>query len=168
MNQKNQTSSETPARTIKSTYPKKVMRFLVVVVFILAACSVYFYRQYSFLKKTPADKVQDETAQIIEKVGKLIVLPAGTPTIATVTDVEKLRDQAFFDNAQNGYKVLIFTEAKKAILYDPVSNKIVEVAPINIGNNQTKQSAIPTPVQKPEPLPVTETTSNSSAVEDVN
>ncbi|MEK7084254.1 MAG: hypothetical protein AAB932_03410 [Patescibacteria group bacterium] len=29
-------------------------------------------------------------------------------------------------------KVLIYTNAKKVILYDPVNNKIVEVAPLSI------------------------------------
>lgn len=49
-------------------------------------------------------------------------------------DPEKLRDQPFFANAQRGDKVLIYANAKKAILYNPPSNKIIEVAPVNIGN----------------------------------
>ncbi|KKT87549.1 MAG: hypothetical protein UW89_C0024G0001, partial [Parcubacteria group bacterium GW2011_GWB1_45_10] len=32
-----------------------------------------------------------------------------------------------------GDKVLIFSTSQKAILYDPVNDIIVEVAPINIG-----------------------------------
>lgn len=67
-------------------------------------------------------------------MGRHIVLPEGeTPTVGTVTDPEKLKDQAFFEKAKIGYRVIIYTNAKKAILYDPDSDKIVEVAPLNIG-----------------------------------
>jgi hypothetical protein len=61
-----------------------------------------------------------------------MVLPADeTPTIATVSDPEKLKDQPFFANAKKGDKVLIFSNSAKAILYSPTEDKIVEVAPIN-------------------------------------
>jgi|SRR3989344_6319278 len=69
---------------------------------------------------------------LVEKIGILIELPAGEePTIATVTDKTKLSDQAFFAPAQNGDVVLIYTDAKKAYLYRPSTNKILDVAPVN-------------------------------------
>ena len=71
----------------------------------------------------------------MERVSRLIILPTDEePTIATVADPDRLQDQPFFDNAKTGDKLLIYTNARKAILYDPVSDKIVEVAPINIGD----------------------------------
>ncbi len=71
----------------------------------------------------------------MEAVGRLIVLPEDeVPTIATVTDLEALQGQPFFANAKLGDKVLIFAKAGKAILYDPVEQKIVEVAPVNLGD----------------------------------
>ena len=60
--------------------------------------------------------------------------------MATVSDLEKLKDQPFFAKAKIGDKVLIYTDAKKAILYDPVNDKIVEVAPINIGNSNPAEA----------------------------
>lgn len=81
---------------------------------------------------------QEEINKIVDDVGKLIVLPKGeVPTIATVTDLKQLKDQPFFDNAKVGDKVLIYTKAQKAILYDPSSNKIVEMAPLNTGSATT-------------------------------
>src|SRR3990170_2816002 len=51
---------------------------------------------------------------------------------ATITSVylSKLDDQPFFAKAKVGDKVLLFTQAKKAILYDPIGNVVVEVGPL--------------------------------------
>lgn len=79
------------------------------------------------------ERVQEEIDDLVAEVGKLIVLPEGEdPTIATVTDPEKLRDQVFFANAKEGDKVLIYTKAQKAYLYDPNIHKLLEVAPLTI------------------------------------
>ncbi len=95
------------------------------------------YAAIRLSKLTPASQenaAKVETQELIAKVGELMFLPTDEePTVATVSDVEKLREQAFFLHAKNGDKVLIYAKASKAILYDPVANKIVEVAPINFG-----------------------------------
>ena len=81
-----------------------------------------------------AKKERAEVENVIEAVRAHLVLPEGEePTIATVTDLKQLEGQPFFKNAKIGHKVLIYTEAKKAILYDPTIDRIVEVAPLNIG-----------------------------------
>ncbi len=83
-----------------------------------------------------------EASQLLVEVGKLMVLPENEqPTIATVTDLEKLKDQPFFAKAQVGDKVLIYTSAKKAILYRPTENKIIELAPLSVSQpaQQTKK-----------------------------
>lgn len=122
-------------------------RAVQVLVACLVACllatgiiAFYFYTRSSDLKNNPQKVAQEENDALIATVGKLMFLPEGEmPTIATVTDLEKLKDQPFFTNAKKGDKVLIYTNAKKAILYDPDSNKIVEIAPINIGQQPSAQ-----------------------------
>ena len=107
---------------------------LVILVVMLGGASYYFYKEFNDLKANPQKVAQDEVSVLVAKVGKLIVLPTDeTPTIATVSDPEALKDQPFFKNAKTGDRVLIYTNARKAILYSPTENKIVEVAPINIG-----------------------------------
>jgi hypothetical protein len=134
-----------PAHPVRERRPRG--RGLVVILFFLlliaAAAAAYFYRQYALLKSDPSVAVKSETAQLIEEVGKLIVLPDDeTPTVATVSDVEKLKSEAFFAKAKNGDKVLIYSAAKKAILYDPIARKIVEIAPINVGANPAVSSGL--------------------------
>lgn len=108
---------------------------LSIALIIAIGAAGYLYWEVMQLKKNPQQASQKEVQELVAKVSKLIVLPEGeTPTIATVSDPEKLKDQAFFAKAQKGDKVLIYTNAKKAILYSPSTNKIVEVAPINIGS----------------------------------
>lgn len=83
---------------------------------------------------------QEEVGKLVAEVSKLIELPQEEePTVATVTDIEKLKDQPFFQRAKNGDKVLIYTNAKKAILYSPSSKKVIEVAPVNIGTPSAQQ-----------------------------
>ena len=113
-------------------------------VLVVGGFAGYFWYEASALKKNPQKAAQDETQKLLANISALIVLPEGeTPTIATVTDPERLKEQPFFANAQTGDKVLIYTNSRKAVLYNPTKNKIVEVAPINIGNPTTP---VPIPI----------------------
>lgn len=86
------------------------------------------------LPQAAQEATKEENARIIDQVKKLINVPTDeTPTVATVSDSEKLKNNAFFANAQNGDKVLIYTTTKKAIIFRPGENKIIEVGPISIG-----------------------------------
>ena len=107
---------------------------LLVIVIGAVGSSVYFYSKYQSLEKKSALNAKDDVVITLAAVGKLMMLPSDeTPTVASVSDVEKLKNQPFFAASQNGDKVLIYTTAKKAILYRPSTNMIVDVAPVNIG-----------------------------------
>lgn len=113
----------------------------ILVLIVTVTPGLYFYAKYQKAQKllqNPAQVTEEETKALIDRVGTLIELPSDEiPTVATVSDVEKLKNQPFFTRAKNGDKLLIFNNAKKAILYDPLADKIVEVAQINIGQEQT-------------------------------
>ena len=100
--------------------------------------NIYLGNKVRILTQDPAELSAREIRDVSAKISKLIVLPTDElPTLATVSDPEKLKDQPFFANAKTGFKVLVYSKAQKAILYDPTTNKIVEVAPINSNANAT-------------------------------
>lgn len=89
---------------------------------------------------TVAGLQQERTSSILEKVSQLYAIPEGqVPTIATVQDIDKLKDQPFFDGAQNGDYLIVFDESSLAILYRPSENRLVKVGPINIENSSSEQ-----------------------------
>jgi hypothetical protein len=117
-----------------------------------SALAYSYYAQLNTLKSNPQKAAQQETKELVAAVGKLIVLPTDEePTVATVADPSKLQDQPFFAKAKQGDRVLIYTNARKAILYDPVANKILEVAPVNIGNAEPAPEPAPQPETPEEP-----------------
>lgn len=113
--------------------------------------SVFFFQRYQKIQKllqNPTEAAKEETRTLVAKVGTIIDLPKGEePTVATITDVNQLQDQLFFIKAKNGDKVILYTNSGKVILYRPSENKIIDVAPINIGGG----NAGPTPTLAPPP-----------------
>ncbi len=113
------------------------LRILSIIIVVIAVVAGYFYFQYQKTQKllqNPTLAAQEEVKALVTKVATLMELPKDEqPTVATISDKSKLKDQPFFINAENGDKVLIYTNAKKAIIYRPSTNKIIEVGPVNIG-----------------------------------
>ena len=86
---------------------------------------------------------QQQTEALLEKVGKLMVLPSEkNPVVATINDVETLAStQDFYAPANNGDKLIIFQTSRKAVIYDEDDNKIVNVGPIFFSDDA---AAVPT------------------------
>ena len=110
------------------------------------------------LAKTQVDNTA-ENQNLIKKVGKIIKLPDGElPTIATVSDLSKTQDKEFFKNAKEGDRVLVYKNAKRAYLYRPSENKVIEVGVVNINNEPQKTGEVAgqnteIPVITPTPIP---------------
>jgi len=127
---------------------KKATIIACVVLSLLAVggstAGIYYYFQYqSFSRRV--NNPQLEVKEVLTKVGKLIELPVGEePTVATVQDAEKIKSQPFFAKAQNGYRVIIYTNARMAILFDEKGNKIMNVGTINMSTPSGAQIT-PTP-----------------------
>ncbi len=93
-------------------------------------------KELDYLQDPQAQQARSkrETQDLVAQVGKLMVLPEGEPTVATVVDAEALaKEQDFFKDAKNGNKVLIYKE--KAILFNVEEGRIVNVGPIFSSNS---------------------------------
>jgi 3-phosphoglycerate kinase len=113
---------------------KKTKLIALTGVLLLVLIFIYYINNQIKIKSTSSN-ISEDTKQLVDKVSKLIILPKDElPTVAIVSDPEKLKNQAFFAKAKNGDRVLIYTASKRAYLYDPVANKILEVAPIDFGD----------------------------------
>ncbi len=151
---------------LKSALSKGSFYVIVVILAVLAGGSVYGALKYRELARELADlktraTTNTDIAALVAEVGRLMILPTGEqPTIATVNEVEKLKAQPFFVNAQNGDKVLVYASAKRAILYRPSEKKIVEVAPVNLNSDAITSTGSPELVNanlNPTPLALNNT-----------
>jgi len=96
--------------------------------------AVRFYDLYkTYEAKVPvSDKeAEKETNMLVSQLKKIMEVPNETPVIATVKDKESLKQQqAFFAQAENGDKLIVFQAARKAVLFRPSVGKIVESGPL--------------------------------------
>lgn len=121
-------------------FKKVIIIFLIVLILGVFYGFLHYYRKYQDLKADPDLEAQQEIESLQEAIGEFMDLPEGeTPSVATILDKEKLKDQPFFENAENGDKLLVYTKAMKAILYRPSSNRIIEVAPLYIDPEDLEQ-----------------------------
>lgn len=89
----------------------------------------YFYKKANTINSN--NKI--DTNSLIEKISKHVLLPIGeTPTIATVADPNLLKDQAFFVDTIVGDKVLMYNNEKKAILYRPSIDRVINITVIDL------------------------------------
>lgn len=133
--------------------PGKLLPFVVLsIAVVLVVTSVYFYTKYSttqsLLKSFGSE--QDKVGGVVAKVSKHFDLPQDDQvTLATVSDITKLKNQSFFAKAQNNDKVLIYPKSSLAILYREKIDRIINVGPIN---TQAETLAQAQPLVTPSPV----------------
>jgi hypothetical protein len=97
--------------------------------------------KYADAKKDPGAANKATTARVLERVDLLYALPKDEePTVAQVQDKSKLDNQEFFKKAANGDYLLIYQKNKLALIYREKDNKLINVGPVNIDNNQNKEN----------------------------
>jgi predicted membrane protein len=117
----------------------KRMIFLIVIVLVLGlwtAGSIILGLEYFNLKK----KVDNNDSKaVVQRLEKHMKVPQEEPTVATITDAIKLKEQEpFYKNAQNGDKVVIWKD--KALIYRMDEDKIIDFGVVIRSQNQASPS----------------------------
>lgn len=128
----------------------KVVVLVVILLLAVAGVATFKANEYKVkldqaqaaLKKGSAEQAKKEAAALVKKVGTLIELPKEEPSVATVADKSKIKNQPFFAKAENGDKLLLFVKAKKVILYREKTNKIIEVGTLNVNQGGEAQGEV--------------------------
>jgi hypothetical protein len=116
------------------------MLLWVIVILLIIALGFMFWKNKQLSKPESQTKLAEQASQsVIDSVSKLIIVPEGRPTVATITDVDELRkaNETFYKNAQNGDMLLVYST--QAIIYRSAENKIVNVAPVVVSPDQPGQ-----------------------------
>ena len=86
-----------------------------------------------FQKPVPTKTVRINPNQsILSELEKRLVLPKGSSTIFNLSDLAGLTKQPFFAGAKPTDKLILFQEEKKAVLYDPIAQQIINIGPLLI------------------------------------
>ena len=131
------------------SYPVKNILLIGAALLLVVFLATYFLIARQNNQADPKIAIQKETKNLTDQIGKFMELPAGEqPTLATVTDQDKLKGKDFFAHAQNGDKLLVWPVAKKAILFRPSTGKIIEVSNLvsgGDGQSQPSTDTLPNP-----------------------
>jgi hypothetical protein len=135
---------------------KMVYKFLIglIIVAIIVVGGRYFFTkgQQDFVIR-PGEKLSEEqVTRLVARVGRFLVLPTGEkPSVAAISDVASLATtQAFYQDAKDGDILLVYSN--KAIIYDAVADKLVNVGPIVRTDQRPGENAQASPSATPEPV----------------
>ncbi len=127
----------------KRASSKLILLANVLLILGLGVFGGYYFKKYHDLKKNPLSAEQAAQAEVDRTIAKVSKLYGSLPTdekpsVATVSDKAKLKEQPFFDKSVNGDVTLIYSNAKLAILYRPSTNQIINVSSVTIQSSQLK------------------------------
>ena len=102
---------------------------LIILVIVIGLSAFYSYKQSNNINSANISEINN----LIKKVSKHALLPnEETPSVATVADPNLLKDQPFFVNTLVGDKVLMYSNEKKAILYRPSIDRVINITVIDL------------------------------------
>jgi len=126
-----------PVKKKKLSSQKILSKFLFLGVVAALAVFAYLYfdakNELSMVSTAQGQTAlaQKEVQEVTDQLGKLTILPEESPVVATILDAKLLATQsAFYTNAENGDKLVVYPNAQKAYIYSPTKNVIVNSGPL--------------------------------------
>ncbi len=124
--------------TKKKIDKKKILKIAAIIivaflVLLLASGIAVMLKNISQPKNIfPVEKSSEETA--VSRAAKHLLLPEEKPVIIEIKNSADLaKEQAFYAGARDGDILLIYAAAKKAVIYSPARDMIINVGPIYAG-----------------------------------
>jgi len=112
-----------------------------VIAVLVVAVGVLGWKYYQASHNSAA-KNKETSSRIIKAVSNIYMVPTDEePTVALIQDKQKLENQEFFKNTNNGDYLLLYQKAKLAIVYRESARKLVTVGPVNINSAQNASDA---------------------------
>ena len=124
-------NTKTPKKGSKNSGGGIAVKLILLVLVVVAGGLGYAYYEAQKEIETlsnPAVRNEEEIEEVIEQLSRHMVLPAENPQIATVVDAESLRqEQEFYADVENGDKIIVFLESRRAVAFSPDRDIIVNV-----------------------------------------
>lgn len=118
---------------MKQRISTKNLLSLALLMFALSAlvAALYFRSEYLSIVNDPKLSGLINSHRVVEEVKQLVQLPDEQPTVYSISDISKFKDQPILAKALPGDYFLVFTANKRGVLYRPSERKIVEIGSIN-------------------------------------
>ncbi len=108
-----------------SPFKKAVILTLVLLFILLIGLMIYSENKFNRFLENPQVFLDKNADQTVKKLGKILQIPDEKPTVATIIDETKIKDQPFLAQAKKGDKLLIFHQAKIVVLFREAELKII-------------------------------------------
>lgn len=132
--------TETPRP--KEEVGKRLSRVITVVcaaVMLMAvSLAVLLFVQNHSLKTSKHSTTTHQVSNddVIKRVSLVYDAPTEKPSVAQVGDKSKLAGQPFFTNAEKGDYILIYPNARIALIYRLSTNRVINIGPISTSSTQ--------------------------------
>lgn len=112
------------------TKKKKIFWITLITIALVAIYTLIMGMIYKNQMASKKKAQAKEQLQTVDKIGKLLRLPNETPIFTTVYNEKDFENNNLFRAVKKGDKILLFINAKQAIIYRPSSNQVIEVLPV--------------------------------------
>ncbi len=134
---------------------KKILQILIILIILILGYALF--DKFYLSKKDNSQLTDKQIASLVKKVSKLISVPDEKPVVATILKADELiAEQKFYLGSQNGDYLIVFPTAQKALIYREKEDKLINVGPIIVDQNQNKQT-------QPAPASTTEDTATTTS-----
>ncbi len=113
---------------------------ILIILIVLCAIGYYMYslqkdsKTISGAQGSAVGNNKEEAKDLANKVSKLVLVDTSVvPDIVTITDASTMiKQQPVFSGVINGDKILVYIKEKRAIVFSPSRNVVVNILPITM------------------------------------